>query len=182
MFYALTLQDSLQRTFRRTATPPTGCRKSSICWEVRLRNASIRHCSARCYGGTAFASVGRDDWACHERGSSCGRGCPSTRYARPGHHSPRSGTAWLAMSEGAKRPSRMVRKRGFEPPLPCGNKLLRLNRIAADHSGPRNIGVRCSRARPFSAGQSGVSRKVLQVLAKRVLGWPLLEFRLATAR
>ena len=53
------------------------------------------------------------------------------------------------MSEGAERPSRMVRKRGLEPPLPCGNKLLRLTKIAADRGGPQNIEVRCPAPQPF---------------------------------
>src|SRR6478752_6951932 len=39
----------------------------------------------------------------------------------------------------------LVRKRGFEPPRPCGHKLLRLRKVEADRSRPRKTGVGFSR-------------------------------------
>ena len=61
----------------------------------------------------------------------------------------------------------LVRKRGLEPPLPCGNKLLRLNKIAPDRGGPRIIVVRCPSSWPFVADCGGVCRIFLQALARR---------------
>ena len=60
----------------------------------------------------------------------------------------------------------LVRKRGLEPPLPCGNKLLRLSKIAADRSGPRTIEVRCPSPRPFVAPCGRVPRNFMQVLVR----------------
>ena len=54
-----------------------------------------------------------------------------------------SATDRPATREAAKRPSRVVRKRGFEPPRPCGHKLLRLARLPVPplpHEGENTIG------------------------------------------
>jgi len=59
-----------------------------------------------------------------------------------------------------------VRKRGLEPPLPCGNKLLRLNKIAAGRGGPRLLEsavLHLRRSWPIEAAFPGVSCKFLQV-------------------
>jgi hypothetical protein len=103
---------------------------------------------------------------------SRGTGAPSGRTTRFG----RSRCVRLATREAAKRPNRVVRKRGLEPPRYCYRQPLKLKPATVDQSRPRTIGIGC-----LLSFLTGVARSHLRPSGLQILARVVREFTTAAA-